>query len=305
MESYKKTILFITMVIAIAYSCKTHFATTNENYSANKTSTSFERGKNLVFNICAGCHYDHSANKFIGKPIHDFPKIMGPVYSANLTNSAQYGVVSKYSDAELFYLLKTGIAKNGRLKPYMMKPTLADEDINDIIVYLRSGDEPVAAADTSVGKTHLNILGRTVISIFSKPQTYHTGVPRPNENDPVIYGRYLVGVIGCYHCHSKNPLKLSYADPEKSKGYMAGGNKFKDYQGKRIYSPNLTPDKETGIGNFSKEDFRKAVKEGQTPDDKKLRPPMGQFRHLTDKQVEVIYTYLQSLPPKYHKIKGR
>jgi cbb3-type cytochrome oxidase cytochrome c subunit len=127
-------------------------------------------------------------------------------------------------------------------------------------------------------------------------------VPKPNENHAVSYGRYLVAVIGCYHCHSQKAKKLNYLDAEKTEGYLMGGMKLKDPQGKRLYGPNLTPDKETGIGRFTEEDFRKAITEGITPSGEKLSPPMPKFTHLTDNQIHALFTYLQQLPPVYRKI---
>lgn len=291
------------LMLLVGAGCKFYFKTTKDQFTSTRSSDSFERGKNLAFNICAGCHMDHKVNKFIGKPLNDLPRIAGRMVSANLTNSATDGIPPKYSDAELFYLLKTGIGRNGRFLPYMMRPMMADEDINDIIVYLRSNDPAVAAADTTVGRTYLNLVGKMGIRLGAHPQAYNKGVQRPPENDPVIYGRYLVAVIGCYHCHSSKVMGLDFADPEKSKGYLAGGIKLKTPEGKRIFGPNLTPDKETGIGNFTKEDFRNAVREGITPSGRELSPPMGQWKSLTDKQVDAIYSYLFSLPAKNHKVK--
>ena len=282
-----------------------YFDTTKDNFTSRPNNNSFERGKNLAFNICAGCHYDHTVNKFIGKSLNDLPKIAGHLYSANLTQSITDGVPPQYSDAELFYLLKTGIGRDGFFRPYMMRPMMADEDINDMIVFLRSNDPSVAAADTTVGRTHINFIGKTGLRIAASPQPYNKGVQRPDENDPVASGRYLVGIIGCYHCHSKKVLGLNYLEPEKSKGYLQGGIKLKDPEGKRLFGPNLTPDKETGIGNFSEADFTKAVKEGIAPSGRKLSPPMGHFTSLTDKQVHDIYIYLQNLQPVNHKVKRR
>jgi len=79
--------------------------------------------------------------------------------------------------------------------------------------------------------------------------------------------------------------------------------KLKDHERKRIFEHNLTPDKETGIGNFSEEDFTKAVRENITPSGRELSPPMGKFTSLTDKQVHAIYVYLQSLSPVHHQVK--
>ena len=294
-----------SLVLFTIAGCRFYFKTTTDQFTARKNSSSVENGKNITFLICSGCHYDFRINKFIGKGLNDLPKIAGKLYSANLTQSVTHGRPPQYSDAELFYLLKTGIAKDGKFMPYMMKPMMADEDVNDIIAYLRSDDPAVAAADTTVGKTRINLIGKIGIRIVSKPQPYNKGVVRPDENDPVAYGRYLVGIIGCYHCHSQKVLKLNFLDPELTKGYLAGGIRLKDPQGKRLRGPNLTPDKETGIGNFTKEDFYKAVREGEAPSGRKLSPPMPKFQAITDKQVEAIYSYLKSLPAVHHRVKRR
>jgi cytochrome c553 len=301
-DNLKKLIIVIVLLSII--SCRFYFDTTKDNFIAIQRATSLERGKNLTYNVCGGCHYNKKAEKFIGMPLNDLPRIAGKLYSANLTQSRTNGIAPKYSDAELFYLLKTGIARNGEFLPFMMKPMMADEDINDIIIFLRSGDEAVAAADTTVGLSHINFIGKIGLRLASGPQPYNKGVARPDENNDTAYGRYLVAVTGCYHCHSPKPLGLDFFTPEHSKGYMQGGMKFKNTQGKKFYSPNLTPDKETGIGNYNLQDFTKAVRAGITPSGRKLKPPMDHFTHLDDKEVNAIYAYLHTLPPIHHKIKG-
>ena len=297
-------VLFSLALIA-SLSCRFYFDTTKDHFTASNNSNSLQRGKNLAFNICAGCHYDPHVGKFIGRSLNELPKIAGHLFSANLTNSITEGRAAQYTDAELFYLLKTGISESGKFMPYMMRPGMSDKDINDIIVYLRSDDAAVTPVDTTVGKTHISFVGKMGIRFATKPQPYNKGVQPPDENNAAEYGRYLVSVIGCYHCHSRKVLGLNYFDAEKSKGYLQGGIKLKDPQGKRLFGPNLTPDKETGIGSFSKEDFAKAVRENRTPSGRKLSPPMGKYTSLTDKQVNAIYVYLQSLPPVHHQVKRR
>jgi hypothetical protein len=294
---------FIFAIVVFTYSCRFYFNTTTDHFESKKESFSKERGKNLAFAICAGCHYDFKLNKFIGKSLNDLPKIGGHLYSANLTQSKVDGIPPKYTDAELFYLLKTGISKSGKFMPYMMKPMMADADVNDIIVYLRSDDPAVAPFDTTVGKTHINFIGKTGIRFLMKPTPYQKNVPRPDENDAISYGRYLVGIIGCYHCHSRKVTGLDFFEPEKTKGYLQGGIKLKDPHGKRLRGPNLTFDNETGIGTYSEVEFSKAVREGVSQSGKKLSPPMDKFAGLSDKQVNAIYSYLKSLPPVHHFVK--
>ncbi len=304
-QNRKKFLAAGLFCLIFLISCRFYFKTTTDTFVAHATPSSVENGRNLALVICAGCHYDQKAEKFIGKGLNDLPRIAGKLYSANLTHSTTHGRPPQYSDAELFYLLKTGIAKNGKFMPYMMKPMMADADVNDIIAFLRSDDPALAAADTTLGKTKINFIGKTGMRLLAKPQPYNKGVARPDENDPVAYGRYLVGIVGCYHCHSQKVKKLDYLNPESTKGYLSGGIKVKDPKGNRLRAPNLTPDKETGIGNFTREDFFKAVREGEAPSGRKLSPPMPKFKAMTDKQVESIYAYLKSLAPVKHKVKRR
>ncbi len=302
MKKYKFVFLAgLTVTVSTIYSCKTHFTTPQINYTAVESPRAFERGKALAFSICAGCHYNRSVNKFIGTPIHDVPGIIGKVYSANLTNSKTHGIPPHYTDAELKYLLKTGIARDGRFIPYMLRPNMADEDINAIIVYLRSNDPAVTPADTTIGLTRYNIIGKLYMGMTAKPLPYKPGIKLPSDN--VALGRYLVDNVGCFHCHSKSFTSLNYLYPEQSKGYMAGGIKFKDEQGMFIVASNLTPDKETGIGKLTQQEFLKAVKDGEAPD-RKLHPPMPKFKQLQDREVDAIYSYLETVPPVYHKVQG-
>jgi mono/diheme cytochrome c family protein len=294
----------IAILLLFIFGCRFYFDTTTDTITTHKEAASVERGKNLTFNVCGPCHYDHKLEKFIGKTLNDLPKIAGHLVSTNLTQSSVYGRPPQYSDAELFYLLKTGISKSGKYMPYMMRPMMADEDVNDIIVYLRSNDEAVAAADTLVGNSKINFIGKTGIRIVSgRPQPYNKGVSLPDENNPVVYGRYLVAIMACYHCHSRNARGLDFGYPEQTKGYLQGGIKVKDPSGNKIRTPNLTPDSSTGIGIFSLSDFTRAVKEGITPSGRKLSPPMPKFTHLTGKQVNALFAYLRSLPPVSHKVK--
>ncbi len=300
-----KKILIVAMLLLIGWSCRFYFDTTTDQYTTQKHDASFDRGRNFVYTICAGCHMDFKTGKFTGKSLNDLPRIGGHLYSSNLTHAVQYGQPDKYSDAELFYLFKTGISKSGRFMPYMMKPMMADEDINDMIVFLRSDDPSLAADDITAGKTKINLLGKTGIRFLMGPQPYNKGVARPNEENPVEYGKYLIAVIGCYHCHSRRTTGLDFFDAEKTKGFLQGGIKLKDHDNKRIFAPNLTPDKETGIGNFSQTDLRKAVREGINPSGHVLVPPMGKFKELSDKQVDAIYAYLMSLQPVKHQVRRR
>jgi mono/diheme cytochrome c family protein len=302
MKKFRWIIAVSLIMIVVIISCKTQFETTKASYKTVRSSQAFDRGKELAFSICAGCHYNRTAKKFIGNKIEDVPAIAGTVYSANLTHSTN-GVMHQYSDAEIRYLLKTGVARDGRFLSYMLRPNMAEDDINSVIVYLRSNDPAVAADNTIVGHTHLTFIGKTFMNMHAKPIPYKQGVKLPSPGDRVALGYYLVDNLGCFHCHSKSLTQLNYLNPDQTEGYLAGGMKLKGEQGAEIRASNITPDKTTGIGGYTREEFRKALTNGQAPS-RTLKPPMPKFRMLKEQEIDAIYAYLQTVPAKYNKVKG-
>lgn len=305
MRNYKSIIAISIIAAAVIIgSCKTKFETTKATYRVEKSDEAFARGEILVYSICGGCHYNREAKKFIGTPIHEVPGIVGKVYAANLTNSKSHGIPPHYSDAELKYLLRTGIARDGRFISYMLRPNMADEDLNAIVTYLRSDDPAITADDATIGNTKYSIPGKWIMNAMAKPLPYKPYIKMPAENDERAMGAYLVDNIGCFHCHSKSLTSLNYLNPEESKGYMAGGLKFEDPAGNKVYASNLTPDKQTGIGNYTKIQFLKAVKDGEAPN-RKLHPPMPKFQQLKDRDIDAMYMYLQTIPAKDHKVQGQ
>ena len=65
-----------------------------------------------------------------------------------------------------------------------------------------------------------------------------------------------------------------------------------------IYTPNITFDDETGIGRWSRDDFRRALRKGERPDGAQLYPafPYPWFTHMPDADVDAIYAFLSTLP---------
>ena len=131
-----------------------------------------------------------------------------------------------------------------------------------------------------------------------KPAPYPTQpVPVPPAGDAVALGKYLVmGKLDCYSCHSPSFMDINEDDPEKTPGYLSGGNELQDADGQPILSRNLTPDKATGLGNWTEEQFVKAIKTGIRPTGPALRFPMVPFTALTDEEAKAIWAYLQTVP---------
>ena len=111
-------------------------------------------------------------------------------------------------------------------------------------------------------------------------------------------GKYLVEVIGaCGNCHT--PKGPAGELPGK---HMAGGFSITEEFGTAI-TPNITPDRETGIGRWSDAEIVRAIREGKGRDGRTLGPPMpyGLYRGLSDADVRAMVAYLRTLPAISHR----
>ena len=107
-------------------------------------------------------------------------------------------------------------------------------------------------------------------------------------------GKYLVeNVTGCLHCHSDRDWKGNGSPIEARKG---AGAFFYGAPG-TLHAPNITPDKETGIGAWTKEQFRDAVRFNKNPRGGLLNYPMFPHVTLTDAETDAIWAFLQTVPP--------
>lgn len=105
-------------------------------------------------------------------------------------------------------------------------------------------------------------------------------------DETVARGEYLAIAGNCATCHTA-------PDGE----FMAGGLRFESGFG-TIYSTNITPDPETGIGNWSYWDFRNSMRYGVRPDGDHLYPafPYTSFTKMSDNDIAALYEYLKTVP---------
>jgi mono/diheme cytochrome c family protein len=101
-------------------------------------------------------------------------------------------------------------------------------------------------------------------------------------------GRYLFDAANCYACHT---------DVDNDGPPLAGGRALKTEFG-TFYSPNITPDKATAIGNWSDEDFIRALTEGVAPDGMHYYPsfPYLSYQSMTTNDILAIKAYLFNQP---------
>ena len=102
-------------------------------------------------------------------------------------------------------------------------------------------------------------------------------------------GKYLFQLANCYACHTDTP---------NDGPALAGGRALETEFG-TFYTPNITSDKQTGIGNWNDQQFIMAVREGIAPDGSHYYPsfPYPAYRNISDNDLLSIKQYLFSLPP--------
>jgi mono/diheme cytochrome c family protein len=116
-------------------------------------------------------------------------------------------------------------------------------------------------------------------------------------------GKYLVSVIPCTDCHTPG----TFLGKPDMKRYLGGSDVGFEVPGLGIfYGANLTPDDETGIGKWTKEQIATAITTGKRPDGRILAPPMPveSLKHLTHADALAIAAYLKTLPAVKNKVSG-
>jgi len=116
-------------------------------------------------------------------------------------------------------------------------------------------------------------------------------------------GQYLVTFGGCLDCHTPGYF---FGKPDMQR--FLGGSEVGFYipDAGTFYGPNLTPDKATGLGDWSAAQIVTALQTGRRPDGRMLAPvmPWRAFAKLTKADAYAIAAFLKTLPPVSNKVPG-
>jgi len=149
----------------------------------------------------------------------------------------------------------------------------------------------------------LLILFLGTITVFSR-QNLHYEAPYPDikastDSAVIARGRHLVfGPAHCINCHNpNNPDSLVALEQEVP---LSGGVAFKLPVG-TLYSKNITPDKATGIGNFSDAEIARALRNGVHPDGTAVYDFMP-FHNMSDEDLRAVISYLRVQKPVHYVV---
>jgi len=320
MKKNLRRILIAVSVLILAVACLlcyVKFALPAANVGAapdlkiEYTPERIARGKYLAdITACNDCHSKRDYTKFAGPVIpgtfgmggelfgreFGFP---GNFYAGNITPAG----VGQWTDGELFRAITSGVSRDGHalfpVMPYLNFGQLDKEDIYSIISYIRTlkaiqNDAPKSAADFPVN---------FIINTLPTEPSFST---IPPKNDIIPYGKYIFTAMGCNECHT--PAKNG--QPIEGK-FLAGGFEFPFPDGTLVRSPNITPDKETGIGTWTESEFIRRfrtfadstyVPETVKAGDFKTVMPWFFYAKAEEDDLKALFAYLRTVPPVQNKI---
>jgi mono/diheme cytochrome c family protein len=260
--------------------------------SSPRAETPLERGTYLMRSIvaCGNCHTPKGPQGDVpGMELAGgvaFQEDVFTAVSSNITPDAETGI-GKWTDAQIIAAIREGKRPDGTIigppMPIALYRSMADDDVNAIVAYLRSV-KPIA---NKTAKSQYKI---------PLPPSYGpavTSVAPVSRADKVAYGKYLAGPLGhCVECHS-TPGPNGAPDFVNHTG--GGGVHFNGPWGVS-YASNITP---AALGKYSDDDVKNAITKGVRPDGSRLMPPMayGYYSNIAPADLDAIVAYLRTLKP--------
>jgi mono/diheme cytochrome c family protein len=299
-KQYKKTLVWLLLVglvlgAIVVVGCEQFIP------SPGYTQPQVERGRYLAMNVsvCVECHTPplpdgkpNEAMLFAGG--REF--IPGMLWTPNLTPDKETGL-SSWTDEQIVQAIQKGVGHfdddpEGEplfpVMPYYVYANMTTDDAMAIVAFLRT---EVKAIKNELPERSPQIEPPEP----AKPLDY-TSLPGAN-NDA---GKYLTSAAGvCLECHTPRVQQPGPPDPSRldSTKYFAGGEEFV-IPGFKVFSANITPDKETGIGDLTDDQIKAAFQKGVDEDGKPLCPPMPWplYADITSSDANAIVKFIRSVP---------
>ena len=276
------------------------------NSGATQAQTDKELVKKgqYIFSVAGGCacHSDPKGTPDAGG--RAFPIPFGTIYSTNITPDKETGL-GNWTDQQIYDAMIKGIRPDGSrilpVMPYEAYSGMAQEDLKALLAYLRTL-KPVKKATPQL-KTWAPFARSLGTPLYLKAFGRFSTQPPLAPKRGVERGRYLVDHVSlCGDCHTpRNRIGV----PNRAL-YLAGASAKAGFLGEDI--PNITSDKETGIGDWKREDIAELLLSGTKPDLDNVQGLMAEviehgYKSMSKEDALAIADYLKSLPAIKNKIK--
>jgi mono/diheme cytochrome c family protein len=309
MKKILLAIVSLVVIVAIALAVYVKFALPSvgaaPKISFANSEARVQHGKYLAWHVtaCMDCHSSRDWSKYSaplvagtegkgGELFDEAAGFPGKIYSYNITPANLHD----WTDGEIFRTITTGVDKFGKalfpVMPYLYYGKMDKEDIYDIIAYIRT----LKPIESKTEERSLDFPMNFIVNTIPQKASF---TQKPDKADTVKYGGYLVNAAGCIECHT--PVKRGQIIPEFA---FSGGREFKVPNG-IARSANITPDVETGIGNWSSDAFVARFKSfadmANIPtigsDKVNTIMPWTMYAGMDTSDLRSIFAYLKTLKP--------
>lgn len=315
-----KTAVFVVIAAAIGLACYVSYYYIKypvvfpaPDVTVKLTPENLEKGRYLSTHVyvCFECHTPRNRD-FFASPLvmekHGMggeklkrDESEGVFYTSNLTPAA----LGDWTDGEIIRAINEGVSRDG--KPlYWGMPSgkykhMPQDHLEAIVAYLRtlspiSADIPRSDPSWRIWKDMRTWQEK------AEPR------PAPQPSDSLEYGHFLVKMASCEGCHAHIDKNGEYFEELG----LSGGYEFNMYDRKDIVrGANITPDAETGIGRWTKQQFIQRFKMYATPEGQKIPAKEGQFQTpmhwtmyggMSEQDLGAIYYYLMAQKPVKHSV---
>lgn len=270
-----------------------------------------ERGKYLANHVmlCIDCHSTRDWSLFSGPMVQGTEGKGGETFDQKLGFPGKYVApnitpyaLQSWTDGEIFRAITSGVSKDGRalfnIMPHHNYGKLDKKDIEAVIAYIRTLEPIKTETEISSSDFPMNF----IINTLPKEPSFSK---IPPQSDKINYGKYIITAAGCIDCHTKQEKGEFVGE------LYSGGFEFRSPDGSVVRSSNITPDKETGIGSWTNEQFINRFKMYADSSYVNAKVAQGSFQStmpwtmyagMKDEDLDAIFKYLISLSPVNNRV---
>lgn len=252
-----------------------------------------------------GCHTEPKGATLAGG--RKFEGTFGTVYSTNITPDTKTGI-GGWTDGQIITAIRLGRRPNGErlvpVHPFTSFNGMANGDLRALVAFLRTVP-PVNRPNTPKKITvpmFESVFLPAWLMTFAATETPPPAAPVSG----VARGEYLVRAVAhCGECHTPRSAMTMAVDNSR---FLAGNSKETGPQGQA--TPNITPEKTTGLGDWTEEQIVTYLGTGKRPDgdvagglmEEAIQGTLAGFKDLTRADLQAIARYLKSIPAVTNKI---
>jgi mono/diheme cytochrome c family protein len=273
--------------------------------AAAQSREQIARGK-YVFGAAAGCGCHTALKQALNAGGRKYDGPFGTVYSSNITPDPATGI-GKWTDEQVITAIRAGRRPNGErilpVHPYTVFNGMAEQDLKDLVVYLRS--VPAVNRATPAKKITVPLFESVFLPAWLATFAARETPPASAPVSGVARGEYLTRAVGhCGECHTPRTMTMAVDNSR----FLAGNPKGRGPEGSAV--PNITPDQETGIGSWSEEQISDYLETGNKPDGdvsgglmmEVIQGSSAGYKDLTKADRQAIAKYLKSIPAVKNRI---